>query len=61
MLSTLQSLIDTINTVRPFDQAQLKNLQQWFKIGFVQTSNALEGNTLTLSEVKVLLEDGVTI
>jgi len=61
MLSSLQSLIDTINTVRPFDQIQLKNLQQWFKIGFVQTSNALEGNTLTLSEVKVLIEDGVTI
>jgi len=50
-----------IDSLRPFDQDQLASLQQRFRINFTQQSNALEGNSLTLSEVKVLVEDGITV
>jgi Fic family protein len=47
--------------LRPFNTTQLKNLRAWFRIGFIQNSNAIEGNSSSLSEVKVLLEDGITV
>ncbi|CUH97530.1 hypothetical protein P22_3661 [Propionispora sp. 2/2-37] len=50
-----------INQARPLDQAQVKNLKEYFKIGLTYSSNALEGNTLTESETKVVIEDGITI
>jgi len=55
------SLKKQIDTFRPLQKSQLANLQSWFKIGFTAESNALEGNTFTPSEVKVLIEDGITV
>jgi Fic family protein len=40
---------------------EIKELDAYFKIGVTYSSNALEGNSLTLSETKVLLEDGITV
>ncbi len=45
---------------RPFESPVLKQLQDYYRIGLTYSSNALEGNTLTISETKVLLEDGLT-
>ncbi|PWL72045.1 MAG: cell filamentation protein Fic [Clostridiales bacterium] len=45
---------------RPFEPPVLKQLQDYYRIGLTYSSNALEGNTLTISETKVLLEDGLT-
>ena len=45
---------------RPFEPPVLKQLQNYYRIGLTYSSNALEGNTLTISETKVLLEDGLT-
>ncbi|MBP2641112.1 MAG: ibpA [Firmicutes bacterium] len=50
-----------INRNRPLDQQQVRNLKEYFKIGLTYASNALEGSTLTESETKVVIEDGVTI
>src|SRR5579863_4551125 len=36
-------------------------LKQYFRIGLTYSSNALEGNTLTETETKVIIEDGLTI
>ena len=33
----------------------------FYRVGLTWTSNALEGNSLTESETKVLLEDGLTV
>ncbi|MHC1745936.1 MAG: Fic family protein [Negativicutes bacterium] len=64
-LSQLLKQIDDkqqlINWNRPLDQQQVQNLKEYFKIGLTYASNALEGNTLTESETKVVIEDGVTI
>ena len=46
---------------RPLTADELKELDAYFRIGITYSSNALEGNSLTLSETKVLLEDGITV
>jgi len=50
-----------IDAVRPFAGDALGQIQSYFRIGLTYSSNAIEGNTLTLSETKVLLEDGLTV
>lgn len=50
-----------INGYRPFnDQEILKEIQDFYRVGIVYSSNAIEGYTYTLSETKILLEDGLT-
>lgn len=50
-----------INKLRPFEGENLTQIKNFYKIALTYSSNALEGNTLTESETKVLLEDGITI
>jgi len=50
-----------IDARRPLSAAEVRELDRYFRIGFTYTSNALEGNTLTLSETKVIIEDGLTV
>lgn len=52
---------NTISELRPFDGEMLKQVKNFYRIGLTWTSNALEGNSLTESETKVLIEDGLTI
>lgn len=52
---------DKIAAARPLSAREAKNLDEYFKIGLTFSSNALEGNTLTITETKVLLEDGLTV
>lgn len=60
-LSACEKLKAEIDAYRPFDTHTVTQLRQYYRIGFTYTSNALEGNTLTESETKVVLEDGLTI
>ena len=46
---------------RPFEGDMLTQIKEYYRIGLTWSSNALEGNTLTESETKILLEDGLTI
>lgn len=50
-----------LDTYRPFDDNTLQQLKEYYRVSLTYTSNALEGNTLTESETKVILEDGITI
>jgi len=52
---------DEISKCRPFEGDILKQLREYYRIGLTWSSNALEGNSLTEVETKVLLEDGLTI
>lgn len=61
LLQKIDANQELINQNRPLDQNQVKNLKDYFKIGITYSSNALEGNTLTESETKVVIEDGITI
>lgn len=57
----IDQLQDEINKSRPLDKDLLKKIKEYFRIGVTYSSNALEGNTLTETETKVVLEDGITI
>lgn len=46
---------------RPLPSETLKSLKDYYRIGLTFSSNALEGNSLTESETKVVIEDGLTI
>lgn len=57
----IENIKSKIDNFRPFLEYQLQNLKSWFKISFTTHSNAIEWNTFTQSEVKVLIEDWITI
>src|SRR3989339_1138865 len=60
-INLIDELQQEINQYRPLSKDILKQLKEYFKIGLTYTSNALEGNSLTESETKVVIEDGITI
>lgn len=60
-LKEIDKLQADIDKHRPLDKDAIKELRQYFNIGLTYSSNALEGNSLTESETKVILEDGLTI
>lgn len=62
LLNRIDQYAEIIKNHRPLLSAnEVKELDAYFKIGVTYSSNALEGNSLTLSETKVLLEDGLTV
>ncbi len=61
LLQKADSYKQKISSARPLAKEELKSLDNYFRIGFTYSSNALEGNTLTISETKILLEDGLTV
>lgn len=61
LLQKADSYKQKISSARPLAKEELKSLDNYFRIGFTYSSNALEGNTLSLSETKILLEDGITV
>ncbi len=61
LFQEIDSLQREINSYRPLSPNLLKQIREYYKIGLTYTSNALEGNTLTESETKIVLEEGITI
>jgi Fic family protein len=61
LLDRIDANRQNINDRRPLTPAEIKELDRYYKIGVTYSSNALEGNSLTLAETKVLLEDGITV
>lgn len=61
LINTIDDLQKQINEKRPLDAIHLESLKEYYKIGLTWSSNAIEGNTLTESETKVVIEEGLTI
>lgn len=61
ILSKIDALKVKIDAHRPLDNYLLKQIREYFRIGMTWSSNALEGNSLTESETKIVIEDGITI
>ena len=61
LLKEVDTLQKQINRKRPLKQKRIQLLKNYYLIGLTYTSNSLEGNTLTESETKVVIEDGLTI
>lgn len=50
-----------LDSLRPLPAAAVRNLDEVYRVEWTFNSNAIEGNTLTLLETKLVLEDGLTI
>lgn len=50
-----------LDRLRPLDAEQVRRLQAELQLAMTYHSNAIEGNTLTLRETQLVLEEGVTI
>lgn len=60
-LKKIDALKVKIDARRPLDTHMLKQIREYFRIGMTYSSNALEGNSLTETETKIVIEDGMTI
>lgn len=61
ILKKIDLLKNTLDQHRPLTGLILQQLKEYYRIGLTFSSNALEGNTLTESETKVVIEEGITI
>lgn len=61
LLSQADELQARLLAFRPMDAETLKSLREYYRVGLTYSSNAIEGNSLTESETKVVVEDGLTV
>jgi Fic family protein len=59
--ASLSLLKKDLDALRPLSPEVVKNLHEDMVLRYTYHSNAIEGNTLTLMETKVVLENGLTI
>ena len=59
-MNVVEELRIILDSKRPLDVNTVKSLEKDFMIRYNQSSNAIEGNQLTLIETRVLLENGLT-
>lgn len=57
----LEGLKAALDKARPLPAETAKSLRKALALEYTYNSNAIEGNTLTLIETKVVVEDGLTI
>lgn len=50
-----------LDSLRPLDKFQLERLKGEFLVEYVYNSTSIEGNTLSLNETRLVLEEGITI
>ena len=61
ILAEIDKLQNDLKGMRPLNAAELKRLRDEFIIETTYNSNAIEGNTLTLRETALILQEGITI
>lgn len=61
ILKKIDELKKEIDLYRPLKKHEFAELKAYYRIGLTYTSNALEGNSLTETETKIVLEEGITI
>ncbi len=60
LFTEVDRLLAKLNNLRPLPEHSVKSLHEQLVLEWTYNSNAIEGNTLTLKETKVVLE-GITI
>jgi Fic family protein len=61
LLNRLTEKLAYLNDNRPLSSGVVNRLREELNLEWNYNSNAIEGNTLTLIETKVILEDGITV
>lgn len=60
-LKKLDQLKDQYNARRPLNKIQLQKMYDYFITAYTYDSNKIEGNTLTLQETELVVNQGLTI
>lgn len=61
ILKDITAAQNLINEKRPFDEQQLPQLKKFYKVESTWSSNAIEGNSISLGETEMILDSGITI
>ena len=61
MFKKINNLKEKLDTHRPLSKVVVDKLRNAFNIEMIYNSNAIEGNTLTLHETKMVIEQGLTV
>lgn len=61
ILNRLDQKLSRLNSFRPLPQAIVRKLQEQFELEMTYNSNAIEGNSLTLKETFLVINQGLTI
>ena len=57
----IEEKLSRLNDLRPLPQSALKKIQDHFRIEMTYNSNAIEGNSLTLKETFLVINEGITV
>ena len=57
----LENKLRILNSYRPLPQSALAKLREHFEVEMTYNSNAIEGNSLTLKETYLVINEGITI
>lgn len=60
-LERIQKKKSELDKLRPFPTYALKSIKESMTLEWTYNSNSIEGNTLTLQETKMIIEEGFTI
>ncbi|MEX2596829.1 MAG: Fic family protein [Salibacteraceae bacterium] len=60
-LDRIDALQKQWQSVKPMAQLQLQKMKEYFKVKYTYDSNQIEGNTLTLQETHLVINEGLTI
>ena len=61
LVSSIEQKKAQLDCLRPLSAAALAQLQKHYDVELTYTSNAIEGNTLTLRETAEVIEHGITV
>jgi Fic family protein len=61
LLVQIDKLKSELDALRPLRQDSIRSLMEALDIEMVYSSNAIEGNSLTLRETQLVLEQGITV
>jgi Fic family protein len=61
LLASIRDKKQQLDQMRPMSDAALRQLQKHYDVDLTYTSNAIEGNTLTLRETAEVIEHGITV
>lgn len=61
LLNEAEKLHEKWKSKKPLDGLQVQKMREFFHTAYTYESNRIEGNTLTLSETHLVINDGITI
>lgn len=61
LLEECSQLLEKWASKKPLNQTQLRKMEEYFNLNYTYESNRIEGNTLTLQETFLVVNDGITV